>query len=387
MKRVSISPRKNWIEKVEELGFTFHSLDDLYWDESVAYEFSMQEILDLEKATNELHALCLDAVQKIIDNKWFNRFGLSDDVADLIMQSWDEDHPAIYGRFDLAYNAALPPGQRIKMLEYNADTPTSLFEAAVVQWYWLQEFNSNYDQFNSIHERLIDYWKYLIPYLKSPGVVHFACLNENIEDLTTTEYMRDTATQAGLETELIYVEHIGYESEERSYFDMDEEVISNLFKLYPWEWMIKEEFAEGLFHNPLAPYFIEPAWKMLLSHKMILSILWELNPGHPLLLPAYDSPDYFRSHQMDYIGKPVLGREGNNISVCKNGLEQVETDGVYQDTQKIYQGLFALPDMNGCFPVLGSWVIGGEAAGMGIRESTTIITGNTSRFIPHYIKD
>jgi glutathionylspermidine synthase len=36
----------------------------------------------------------------------------------------------LYGRFDLAYRGDGPP----KLLEYNADTPTALFEAAVVQW-------------------------------------------------------------------------------------------------------------------------------------------------------------------------------------------------------------------------------------------------------------
>ncbi|MGE5457278.1 MAG: glutathionylspermidine synthase family protein [Methanococcaceae archaeon] len=384
MKKIALTPRTNWKEKVESLGFTFHSLDNLYWDESSAYEFSLSEILELEAATNNLHSLCLEAVQYIIDKNLFHRFQLSEETRDLIIRSWEEDHPAIYGRFDLGYNASLPENDRIKLLEYNADTPTSLFEAAVVQWHWLQDYNAEMDQFNSIHEKLIAYWKYLIPYFKNQNLLHFACLNENIEDLTTTEYLRDTAIQAGVETKLIYMEHIGYNFEDHNFYDMDDQQIHNLFKLYPWEWLIKEEFAEGLYETP--PYFIEPAWKMLLSNKMILVILWEMYPGHKYLLPAFDTWTKFPGTSNNFIAKPVLGREGNNIVIMKNSVEIARTSGNYQYESKIYQQLFDLPGFSGNIPVIGSWVIGGESAGMGIREGNSMITDNTSRFIPHFIK-
>ena len=43
-----------------------------------------------------------------------------------------------------------------------------------------------------------------------------------------------------------------------------------------------------------------------------------------------------------------------------------------------------LPDFDGHHPVIGSWVIANQAAGIGIREDTSPITGNNSRFVPHY---
>lgn len=386
MKRLKLTPRQEWIEKVESLGFTFHSLDNLYWDESAAYEFTMNQILEIEQATNKLHAMCLEAVQHIIDNNLFSRFDIDEKNKKLIIDSWDGDHPSIYGRFDLGYNTNAPLGHRIKLLEYNADTPTSLFEAAVVQWHWLQDFNEGYDQFNSIHEKLIDYWKYLIPYLKNDAFLHFACLSDTIEDLTTTEYMRDTAIQAGIETGLLYMDQIGYDFTGNKFYDMDEEEINNIFKLYPWEWMITEEFSSGLYNNPNSPYFIEPAWKMLLSHKMILVVLWELFPGNSLLLPAYDSTFNFVEGYKDYVAKPVLGREGNNITIYKNQVPAEVNEGEYGSNKMIYQQFYEPADFNGNRPILGSWVIGGEAAGMGIREANSLITGNTSRFVPHYIK-
>jgi glutathionylspermidine synthase len=35
--------------------------------------------------------------------------------------------------------------------------------------------------------------------------------------------------------------------------------------------------------------------------------------------------------------------------------------------------------------VIGAWLVASEACGLGIREDTRLITGNTSRFIPHFI--
>ena len=128
MKRHLITPRNNWEQKVEELGFGFHSTDVAYWDESVYYEFSMSEVNRMEKATNDLWEICLEAVQYVIDNKLYNKFHIPEWVVPHIEDSWNNDAPAIYGRFDFTFKDGIP-----KLLEFNADTPTSLFESAVVQ--------------------------------------------------------------------------------------------------------------------------------------------------------------------------------------------------------------------------------------------------------------
>ena len=383
--------RENWQEKVEALGFTFHSLNNLYWDESRAYEFTMEEILRIEQATKTLHEMSLEAVQHIVDKDLFKRFGLSNEVKDIIIQSWNEEHPAIYGRFDLGYNPRLTDfASQVKMMEYNADTPTSLFEASIVQWYWLQDINSTLDQFNSLHEKLIAKFKDIGPYLKDSGLLHFSCLKDNIEDLTTVEYLRDCASQAGLKTSLLYIEDIGFVNEERCFVDMNNEMINNIFKLYPWEWLVEEKFSSGLFENENSPFWIEPAWKMILSNKMLSVILWELFPNHPLLLPTFTENDYFIKNKLSYVSKPVLGREGNNVIINKyNGSTYEQTsmnDGDYGNQPMIYQQFFEVPEFENSFPVIGSWMIDQEPAGIGIRENFSLITDNVSRFIPHYIK-
>jgi glutathionylspermidine synthase len=324
--------------------------------------------------------MCLDAVQYVIDNKLYAKLHIPDSFIPLIEDSWNNDRPAIYGRFDFAYKNG-----EIKLLEYNADTPTSLFEAAVVQWYWLQDYDESFDQFNSIHERLISYWKFLGPYLKNNPKVHFSCVSDSLEDTITTEYMRDTAVQAALETDFIYIEDIGWDSNNNCFVDWNENNIDNIFKLYPWEWIINEDFGKNILLDKNGTYWIEPAWKMVLSNKGILPILFELNPYHSNLLPAYFDNANFSSGKK-VVKKPLLSREGANIEITQNRNIVGKSYGDYGSEGYIFQEFFDVINEDGKYPVLGSWVIGGEAGGMGIRESDGLITDNLSRFVPHYIR-
>ena len=375
MKRISTDPRNNWQASVEQLGFGFHTTNVPYWDESAYYSFTMEEILQIENATACLWDLCLQAVEHVIDKNLYNRFLIPENFTSYLEKTWNEDHASIYGRFDLCFKNG-----QIKLLEFNADTPTSLYEAAIIQWFWLMDFNDKKDQFNSIHEKLISCWKYVHVYLY-PGELHFGCIKTTLEDLTNTEYLRDCAMQAGISTKLVYMDDIGWDEKCSVFRDVQDLPMKNLFKLYPWEWMVSDEFGEKILQDKNRMLFIEPAWKMILSNKALLPLLWELFPRHPLLLPAYCNPDKLS----EYVKKPLLSREGANIDIISNNRLICRTEGLYGEGQFIYQEFFQLPEYEGNYPVIGSWVIGGEPAGMGIRESNTLVTDNLSRFIPHVI--
>ena len=375
MERIKISPRNNWQSEIEKLGFGYHSTEGAYWDETAYYTFSLAEIEEIEKATKTLWELCLSAVQHVIDKKLYSRMNIPENFIPYMKKTWDEDHPSVYGRFDLCYKKG-----KIKMLEFNADTPTSLYEAGIVQWFWLQDVYKNKDQFNSIHEKLIAYWKYLKVYLQ-PGKLHFSCVKDSLEDLTNTEYLRDCAMQAGIETKLVFIDDIGWNEETAQFADLENEPISNIFKLYPWEWMAGEEFGKNILADSNKAFWIEPPWKMILSNKAILPILWQLYPNCEYLLPAYFEDDVLK----DYVKKPFLSREGANIEIVKHYGSIEKTGGDYGSGNFIYQQLFELPEFDGHYPVIGSWIIGQEPAGLGIREAQTLITDNKSRFVPHMI--
>lgn len=377
MKRIISSERPDWRKIVESQGMTFHTADDVkYWDESVYYQFSPKEVDVMEAATNELHRICLEAVQNVIDNNRYSELQIPPAAVPLIEHSWNNETPAIYGRFDLCFDGKGEP----KMLEYNADTPTSLLEAAVVQWNWLESEHPGGDQFNSIHEKLIAKWTELADYLKA-GALYFTYMDTE-EDYMNVTYMRDTAHQAGLKTKEIAIEDIGYDSKDQLFVDKDYMTMHNIFKLYPWEWLLNDQFGSHLSKTMDNTFWIEPPWKMILSNKGILPILWELNPDHPNLLPAYFSPEKLGK---SYVKKPFYSREGANISIHDEN-NPCSTDGKYGDRGYIYQAFAPLPNFDNNFPVIGSWVIDGESAGIGIRESNSLITNNMSRFIPHIMK-
>jgi glutathionylspermidine synthase len=263
------------------------------------------------------------------------------------------------------------------MFEYNCDTPTSMLETAVVQWDWKEAVFPADDQFNSLHDKLLAKWKDIAPYLKSRAV-HFTHMEDGAgEDTITVAYLRDLAGQAGLTSTAMVAKDIGWNSASSRFVDLDSRPIDVLFHLYPWEWLVNEEFGPHIVDAYDTTDWIEPVWKMILSNKAILPVLWELFPKHPNLLPCFREP-----RGASYVKKPLLAREGANVTVVKNGRTVAATDGGYGAEGYVYQELCELPDFDGNRPVLRSWIVDGEPAGMGIREDGPI-TGNTARFVPH----
>lgn len=369
MVRHVANPRADWPAKVEQVGLTYHSHPHgPYWDESACYELAADEVTALETAANTLHYLCIEAAEAVIQRGWWDRLGIPATAVPSILQSWERDDFSVYGRFDFAFDSTSPP----KLLEYNADTPTALVEAAVAQWFWLQDTRPAADQFNSLHERLIAAWQRW-----GGRALHFSAIKEHTEDEQTVLYLRDTAEQAGVATQFIHVEDIGWNGAD--FVDLTDAPIQQCFKLYPWEWLWHEEFGQHLKRDRTR--FIEPTWKMLLSNKGILPVLWELFPEHPNLLPAFDTADRLGGN---FVKKPKLSREGANVSLVQSGEVCEEVGGDYGAEGYVYQALAPLPEFSGNHPIFGVWVVDHEAAGLGIREDTRRITGNLSRFVPHY---
>jgi glutathionylspermidine synthase len=366
------TPRAGWLKTVQDQGLMWATVADgdtgKYWDESVYYEITAAEQELLEKATNELHQMCLQAAQRVIDRKMYADFGIPLHMIPLIEATWEKEPPSLYGRFDLA----LRDGE-VKLLEYNADTPTSLLETAVIQWSWFEDTRLGSDQFNSIHERLVDTWKYFSDWID--GTIAFTSADW-IEDGFTTEYIRATAEEAGYKTEIFPIAEMGWDGSE-FVSGNSEERLKTIFKLYPWEWLANERFGEYL--PASAATWIEPAWKMLLSNKALLPVLWDLFPNHPYLL---ESTLKEPTSLYGWVKKPKMSREGANVQI----FGETSTGGDYGEEGFVYQKNARIPVFDGKYPVIGSWIIGQEASGIGIRESDTPITGNTSRFVPHVME-
>lgn len=369
MQRITERPRAGWQAQVEALGLTYHTIDgQLYWDESACYCFAAVEIERLEKATRELQRLCVEAAEHAIRDDWRGRLAIPEPAWREIISSWERDDLSLYGRFDLMWDGTGDP----KLLEYNADTPTGLLEASVIQWQWLQQTRPHDDQFNSIHEQLLASW----PAWKGDQI-HFCAQRDSEEDWRTLLYLIDTCRQAGKTTVDFAVEDLGWHPGWHRFVDHEDRAIDWLFKLYPWEWMWMEDFARHLPNR--CQRFIEPVWKMLWSNKAFLVLLWETFGDHPNLLRAAFKPDGMSNH----VEKPFFGREGTNVRLVRNGSLLEQSDGPWGSQPKVYQALHPEVNFSGQHPVIGSWIIGGAPAGIGIREDESRITANGSRFVPH----
>jgi glutathionylspermidine synthase len=384
MRRIACPERDDWRSTAQACGFDFHTIDgERYWDERAYYAFSLDEIeRQIEAPTGEIDAMCLELVGRAIDDeKYLRRLKIPEAFWPLLSESWHRDEASLYGRLDLSFDGRGPA----KLLEYNADTPTSIFEAAVFQWTWLEQAierritSAHADQFNSIHERLIDAWRKL-------GLgrhLHLTGTTESSEDAGTLAYLEDTARQAGLDTTMIDIEDVGWR-DDGGFVDLDNRDIELAFKLYPWEWMFHDEFGARLLEA--STRWIEPPWKAVLSNKGILPLLWEMFPGHPNLLPAFfeDDPN---AEQLgtSYVRKPLYSREGANVTLVSGGSTLGQQEGPYGAEGFVRQAFAPLPNFSEQYPVLGSWLVDHTPCGLSIREDENPITGNTSRFLPHAI--
>lgn len=386
MKRVAITERPDWREKATEFGFQFHTMyGEPYWCEDAYYQFTLAQIEELEDATAELHQMCLKVVEKVVNSdQLMTKFCIPKHCWEFVRSSWRLQKPSLYSRLDLAYDGVNPP----KLLENNADTPTSLYEAAFFQWLWLEDqinagnLPENADQFNSMQEKLIERFAELKERY-GLGLLHFACCHDTEEDRGTVQYLQDCALEAGLPSEFVFMEEIGL-GERGQFTDLHDQVISNLFKLYPWEFMFREIFSTKL--EDAGVSWLEPAWKAILSNKALLPQLWEMFPDHPNLLPAYfaqdDHPDL--DH---YVIKPLFSREGANIQIIENGKEIARVDGPYGEEGMIIQQFHPLPRFDDSYTLIGSWLIDDQPCGIGLREDRALITQDLSRFYPHVIID
>ena len=311
------------------------------------------------------------AAEYVIKKGMWQEFGIAPVYVEWIKRSWEKEEITLVGRFDLAYDGSGPP----KLLEYNADTPTSLLEAAVAQWFWMKDVLPGMDQFNSIHDRLIEAWKRAKKEAVGSERIYFTAFGESAEDYITINYLRDTAIQGGLDTEYLDIGNIGWNQSRAAFVNKAERVVKFVCKLYPWEWMMDEAFGVYL---PLEKVrWIEAPWKAILSHKAILTVLWDLFPQSPYLLPASLS-----EMEGDVVRKPGRGREGSNVVIRCGGQEVAATDGEYEGPW-VWQRYQKINPFAGNTPVIGSWLVNGYACGIGIREDATAITGNLSRFVPH----
>lgn len=397
-------------DDLHSIGFDYYDIPSEdgtnYWQEGAAYQFKMKQIDKIEDVSDELHQMCIDFADEVVrSGNYPIEYNFSDNVKSLIERSFNHSkkngfNDSLYGRFDFAYD-----GKKIKLLEYNADTPTSLLESSIAQWQWLLNKKENgslpqhADQFNSIHEGLVSQFEKIIELNPHMSNFHFAALDDfedNKEDWGNIFYLIDVFKEVcqnkkyKIVSEAICMQDIGYKSETKEFINLNNHKIDHLFKLYPYEFLIHDEYFDVFYENygkSNATTFVEPIWKMLLSNKCLLVELHKKYPRHPNLLVAQYEP-----FNKQHIKKARLAREGANNYISSRKGDSYDDKKIifndeYHQSGYIYQEYFKIPVHQGFTPVIGSWIVGNKCHGIAIREDFNVITSNDSHFVPHFILD
>lgn len=390
VKLQNIKPLKS--EKLEELGFTWHTDSDnsIYVSDTLV-QITQDEAEVYYEAVNEIYDMYAEAAQYVIDNGLFFELGIPFNLIDAIKKSWESDvHWHIYGRFDLAGGI---DGKPIKLLEFNADTPTALFETALLQWAILKENGMDEDkQFNNVYDAIRENFKRLITLFDDTELfderydgwkILFSSVHGNDEEEATTKLLRQMATDAGFNTGFEYLQNVKFDEE--GIYDRDENLYEYWFKLYPWEDIAinEPELATTLttIMQNQAAIILNPAYTLLFQSKGMLKILYDLFPDSPYLLKA----SFESLKGIKHVEKSVFGREGANIKIVgADGAVLSEQGGEYENHKKVYQEYVELPkDAEGAKYQAGVF-FAYEACGLGFRKGGEIMN-NMSKFVSHVI--
>ena len=377
---------------LEELGFSWHTDEDgskYVSDELV--EVTSDEAEVYYEATNTIYDMYVQAAEHVIENDLFFDLGIPFNLIDIIKKSWENDvHWHIYGRFDLAGGI---DNQPIKLIEFNADTPTALFETALLQWALLKHNNMDEDkQFNNLYEAISNNFKRLITLFDDTDnfderydgwKILFSSIAGNDEEEVTTKLLQQMATDAGFNTSFEYLGDVRFD--EDGIFDGDENEYEYWFKLYPWEDIAHDEpelatTITNIMNNQKA-IILNPAYTLLFQSKGMLKILYDLFPDSPYLLKTSFEPLVGMKH----VEKTVFGREGANTKIIdKDATVLEQTDGEYDNYKKVYQEYVDFPkDSNGVKYQAGVF-FAYEACGMSFRKGSEIMD-NMSKFVGHVL--
>ena len=381
-------------EYLESIGFVWHTDSDnsSYISDEIVV-ISEDEANAYYEATNELYDMFAEAGQYVIDNDLFHDLNIPFNLVEMIKESWENDvHWHLYSRFDLAGGI---DGKPIKLIEFNADTPTSLFETAIIQWAMLKANGlDEASQFNNLYEALKDNFKRIITldsdiekfdeYYSGLGwKILFSSISGSSEDINTTKLLQHIATEAGFNTDFEFIENVQF-NDEGIY--KNDELFEFWFKLIPWENIAIEESELALILTQIIgdkkAIIFNPAYTLMFQSKGFMKILWDLYPNHPLLLETSFEPLIGKKQ----VEKRCFGREGANVTII-NADQSIDeqTNGDYEGHKPIYQEYVEFPkDSNGNSYQAGVFYAY-EACGLGFRRGGKILN-NMSKFVGHIIK-
>jgi glutathionylspermidine synthase len=390
MRRIAMKPRADWRPGLRKYPFGVRAMGaGALWKEKARYAFTEQQVDLIEGSADEVHALLLEAVRFAVDGEHLPGFGIGGAGALLVERSWaahwsggffqDSAGPLV-GRLTFAFDGR----DSLKLLEVQYDGAPGLFAAAIIQQNWREAQCPDAQQFNGLHEGLVERWGELSRAIgHHPELpVHFTCFTPDTAREGELAYVAAAAQEAGLAVDLLPIQAIGWEG--GRFIDAVGRPIDWLYKLYPWQSIADGAFGQHLRGGGMT--VVEPPWGWLASNHGLLALLWHRHPRHPSLCRAGGDPG------------AVAGAE-RVIQRGFLGLEHAETRLLQADGTVLWSNCADAPsgpcvwlelppwyhDDEVAMAVVDAWMIDGKCLGMSVRESAEGFVGPGAIIAPHVI--
>jgi len=359
---------------------------------------------ELERATNQLHALFMHATDYVLrDDALLARFRIPRALWPRIHRSWDNRrNQMITGRFDFAMSEA-----GLKVYEYNCDSAGCYMECGKVQGRWAHHFGCEIgrDAGEALHHRLCDAWRRS----SVDGLLHIM-QDDHPEETYHALFMREAMERAGIETRVIRgVAGLSW-APDGGILDECGDRVRTVWKSWAWETALDQirrecedderrletyrpgerhdgavRLVDVLLRSEVMVY--EPLWTLIPSNKAILPVLWSLFPNHPYLLDtSFELTDALRAK--GYVSKPIVGRCGGNIRLFDDNETLIaETSGEFGDRDQIYQELFVLPRSGSLYVQPSTFLVAGAYAASAARVEESLVITDQSDNVPLRVVD
>lgn len=327
------------------------------------------------------------ATEHVITNRLYDEIGISDFLIPLIERTYTDyqRHPHMLGRFDFAGGTN---GVPIKLLEFNADTPFSIFEVSTVQ-YALAKFhglNPDERQYNRLFEELQNFFAYLAAQIKNPSVL-FTNAADGEDDLNTQLLMEAAAHV--LPGDYAHWTDVCIDGQ-RGFCTVNGEYIRAVYnvivKMVPWDLLCIEDvhmarsICKTMTEHPEI-VVCNPPYSAIYQSKGLLKIMYDLFPDSPYLLKTS-----FETLSGAHVRKPIWGREGNNITLYDKGAAPLSTPGFYADQKMIWQEKAEFATHEDKYYQAGVFISMDTPCGLGFRRSSSKIITTDDDLCGHIVE-
>lgn len=385
MRRVTMTPRANWRPGLSKYSFGGRAVGaGARWREDVRYEFQSSQIDLIENTADEVHGMVLQTMRWAVDNRLLGNLHLSLDAQRIVEHSWScyaeggvrsLRAGGLIGRLTFAYDGR----DSLRLVGCDYDTPAGVFAAAVIQRNWLETMIGDADQFNGLHEALIERWEELAGSRRC-AALHFVYSASSRIEAGEVAYLAAVAEEAGIAVHILPIQAMEWDG--RQFLDDTGQAIGWLAKRYPWQTLMASPFTDALRGGTLA--VSEPPWRWAPSLGGFLALMWRLYPGHPNLCPAGFEPEELDAEDSVWARESFGGSaaawrmvdEGRIVS----GSERAPSPPlVWLETPLGFAS-------EGAYAVIDAWIVGDKCMGMTVRESEDRAIGPDASIVPHLLR-